>query len=85
MATNSSDTSGDVLITFTQNTVVQLIKNVKIYKELKIALVKCVLFTYNSLLWLHYIIIFFKSFVFFFFPKKVFQDSLMTVALLSLI
>ena len=66
-ATSSNNTSGDVLITFTQNTVVQLIKNVKLYKELKFALVRYVLFTYNSLLWLYYIIIFFKYFVLFFF------------------
>ena len=55
---------------FTQNTVVQLIKNVKIYKQLKFALVKYILFTYNYLSWLYYIIILFKSFVLFFFPNK---------------
>ena len=81
-STSNNSTSGDVLDHFfTQNTVVKLIKNVKIYKQLKFALVK-----YYLPITLHHD---YTTLLFSLNPlcsqKKVVKDSLMAVAVLSLI
>ena len=82
-ATSNNSTSGDVLDHFLHKTRwYSYSKMLKYILQLKFVPVKYILFTYNFIMIiLHYIL--FKSFVLFFFPRKVSKDSLMAVAVLS--